>query len=96
MTGTKIFYDPKYETMKLWDGGKARKIETLPGKAQADSNHDPDHFEIWEQKGKYYLFCFEVGPAYYGIEIPAEKLEEIRAISDPKQLQGIACNALYV
>ncbi len=91
----KIFFSHKFNTMKITDGGNATIIETLPGKLPVNSNHDPDHFEIWEQKGKYYLFCFEVGPAYYGIEFPAEKLDYIRE-ANPKQLQGIALNALYI
>jgi hypothetical protein len=91
----KIYHDFEYDSLKIAEGGNATMIEKLSGKFPATSSYDPEHFEIWEQDGKYYLFCYEVGSTYYGVKIPAEKLEEIRKMK-PEDLQGLALRAIYI
>lgn len=91
----KIFWSHKFDTYKMTGRGSAKMVETLPGKYPADSNQDPDHFEIWKQGEKHYLFCFEIGPSYYGVQIPDGKLDEIRSLST-YDLKGLAMGAIYI
>lgn len=91
----KIFFSDKFGTYKLADGGNAKLVETIQGNYPAESNHDAERFEIWEQNGKYYLFCFEVGATYYGNQFPAEKLEQILAC-DTFKLKGIAGDDIFI
>lgn len=94
MAGKKIFMSDKFGTYKMTSGGNAKMVERIQGDP-ATSNHDVDHFEIWEQNGKHYLFCFEVGSTYYGNQFPADKLDDILAAS-AETLKGFALDAIYI
>lgn len=81
----KIWYDQRDLRFPRWkkngNGGSAKLVETIPGTQNPDSNHNVDHFEVWEQKGKHFLFCAEIGPTEFGSEIPADRVSELGNMS---------------